>query len=99
MAEASVPSDQTTKERSADELLKENLELQSKLKAFKNLEEELMAQKVFENAKKKLMVWLTVGGMGTLVLGWVGFKEIEDYTQKLVKSKVESKLSEDDGES
>jgi C1A family cysteine protease len=77
-------------ENSIEKLLKENKELKDKLEKYKSLEEELTAQRVFERAKQKLTAWLTIGGIGTIIVGWIGFNQIEDYTQKLVKSKVDS---------
>ena len=94
MASTNVTSAGENREPSRDELLKENEELNSKLKAYKSLEEELMAQKVFENAKKKLTVWLTVGGLGTVIVGLIGFKQIEDYTQKPVKEKADTVIEQ-----
>jgi C1A family cysteine protease len=76
--------------QSAADLRRENEELKDRLRKYKDLEEELAAQKVFERAKQKLTVWLTLGGLVTVLAGIVGFSQIENYTQELVKKKVDT---------
>src|ERR1700682_1167658 len=76
-------------------VVKENEELKEKLQDFKKLEEDLMAQRVSERAKKQLTVWLTIGGLVIFIGGIIGFRQIEEYTRGLVEQKVQ-KVADDE---
>src|SRR5262245_31634033 len=88
------PSADVSTAPSAEILKKENEELRAALQSYKNLEEQLMGQRVVELAKKRLMVWLTIGGFGTAVLGVVGYKQIEDVAKKKVDDIAEQRISD-----
>ncbi len=72
------------------QVLDENATLRQKLEKYKSLEEDLAAQRVFEKTKKLLTTWITLGGAVTLVAGMVGFKVITDYTEGLVKDRLQA---------
>ena len=69
-------------------LQKQNKELSEKLLAYKRLEEDLLAQRVFEKAKKKLSYWITLGGVFAVLAGFVGFREVVSYGKNLAKAQV-----------
>jgi len=75
---------------SVNDLQKENQALREKVQEYKRLEEDLMAQRVYEKAKKKLIAMITFGGIILTLVGIIGFKSIVDYTKKLIASKLES---------
>jgi C1A family cysteine protease len=83
-----------TEEALVSHVVKENEELKEKLLVFKKLEEDLMAQRVSEKAKKQLTVWLTIGGIVISIGGIVGYRQIEGYTKELVRTKVQSVADE-----
>jgi C1A family cysteine protease len=88
-SESEIP--QTDKSTAVEaDLAKEVEGLRDRLKQYKALEEDLAAQRVFEAAKKRLWGWLTVGGVGTLALTFVGYKQLDEYIQALVKGKIEA---------
>lgn len=71
-------------------LQKENQVLREKVQEYKKLEEDLMAQRVYEKAKKRLVAMITFGGIVLTIIGIIGFKSIIDYTKKLIVSKLDS---------
>ena len=68
------------------ELRKEKEELTKKLAEYEHLEEDLMAKRVFEKAKKQLMIWITFGGVTLFILGALGIKSIHDSAQIAAES-------------
>ena len=52
-----------TDEEKVKELQEENQKLKERLTDFKQLEEDLLADKVFKKAKDKLVSWYTIGGI------------------------------------
>jgi C1A family cysteine protease len=88
----SLSKEEATKPEGAlvNHVVKENQELKERLQVFKKLEEDLMAQRVSERAKKQLTVWLTIGGLVISIGGIVGFRQIEAYTKDLVSRKVQA---------
>ncbi len=76
-------------EEEIESIKKENEELKSKLKGYQILEEELMAKRVFEKAKGKLVQWYTIGGIALFVVGIIGIKSIIDYSKEIAQSKLE----------
>lgn len=73
-----------------NDLKKENQELREKIQEFKYLEEELMAKRVEEKAKKRLISSLTFVGILLTLFGIIGFKSFYDYSKNLVTKKLES---------
>src|SRR5205085_8487150 len=70
--------------------LKEQIgELKAKLAVYNRLEEDLMAQRVFVKARRQLTTWITVGGLVAFGAGFIGFRQIEDYTRHAVSQKVQ----------
>jgi C1A family cysteine protease len=74
---------------STQALTKENQELREKLRQYRELEEDLAAQRVFDKAKKQLTTWITFGGLLLFLAGLVGIKAVVDYTKGLVSKKLE----------
>ena len=72
-----------------DALQEENLALRGKLKTLEKLEQDQMAEEIFEKAKKRFKNWLTVGGLAVLLAGALGFKSIEGYVKSLAEKKLE----------
>ena len=72
-----------------EKLEKENSELKKQLWHYKELEEELMAKRVFEKARKKLVQWYTVGGITLFIVGVIGIKSIVDYSKEIAQKKLE----------
>lgn len=70
-------------------LQEENAELKEKLKAFEKFEQELVAEEIFEKAKKRFKNWLTVGGLAVLLAGALGFKSIVGYVEGLAEKRLE----------
>lgn len=54
-----------------------------------------MARRVFLKARRQLTTWITLGGLLAFALGFVGFRQIEDYTQRLVAAKVQNVADND----
>ena len=75
---------------SVNDLQKENRALREKVQEYEKLEEDLMAKRVYEKAKKRLVTIITFGGIILTIVGIIGFKSIVDYTKKVVAEKVES---------
>lgn len=73
-----------------DRIKKENKELKQRLMDYKSIEEDLMARRVFDKARKLLTIYLTFGGLLLLLSGIVGIKSLVDYAKSQAKSKVES---------
>jgi len=73
-----------------EDLKKENRELRQQLEKYKALEEDMMAQEVFEKAKSRLIEWLTFGGIAVVLAGIVGYKAILDYLKTLIDKKLQS---------
>lgn len=74
----------------ADDLKNENQELREKLQEFKKLEEDLMAQRVYDKAKRRLISMITIGGIVLTIIGIMGIKSIFDYTKNLINKKLQS---------
>ena len=68
------------------ELRRENEKLSRRLAEYEYLEEDLMAKRVFEKAKRQLTVWLTFGGIAFLILGIVGIRSIHESAQITAQS-------------
>ena len=73
-----------------EQIEKENIKLKEKLLDFKQLEEDLLADKVFKKAKDKLVSWYTIGGIAIFIIGMVGIKSIYDYSKELVSRQIDT---------
>lgn len=76
----SNPSDSDT---AIESIRQEIQSFKTKLLQYHVLEEELIANRVYENAKGRLKSWFTFGGLAIFVLGGFGIKEIFDYYKSL----------------
>lgn len=78
------------KETLVKELKKENQKLRKKIQEYKSLEEKFMAQLIFEKAKKRLLGWITIGGIliffATFVGGASTYGYMKDYLRKQIES-------------
>lgn len=79
-----------TEEEKIKYLEAENTRLKEKLLDFKQLEEDLLADKVFKKAKDKLVRWYTVGGIALFVVGIIGVRSIVEYSKELVSKKLDT---------
>lgn len=71
------------------QLENENRELRERLRLYKELQQDIDAQKIFEKAKKQLTSWITLGGLLLLVVSLVGLKLVSDYAKQLARDKIE----------
>jgi C1A family cysteine protease len=74
-----------------DLLRQRNQDLSERLAQYKALEEDLMAQRVFEKARKQFVWMLTVGGLASIVAGVLGLKGLDDYAKARVDNALKSK--------
>jgi C1A family cysteine protease len=79
----------TDKER-IKQIEEENKKLKEKLIDFKQLEEDLLADKVFKKAKDKLVRWYTIGGIAVFLISIIGIKSIVDYSKEVVSKKLDT---------
>ena len=79
---------------STDDLRKQNAALESKLAQYKSLEEDLMAQRVYEKARKQITTMLTLGGVAALAVGILGLKSVDEYAKKLADDALKSSMRE-----
>jgi len=77
------------------ELKKQNEALKQELQKYKSLEEDLMANRIFEKAKKLLFVYITFGGIIVLLGALIGIKALEDYAMNLAKEKINTIAGEE----
>ncbi|MGD1046895.1 MAG: C1 family peptidase [Bacteroidota bacterium] len=80
------------------QLRKENKALRLKLNEFTDLQEDLIAARVFEKAKKRLVAWYTFGGFILFAVGLWGVKTVVDYTKDVAKEKL-SEVTEEQAKS
>jgi C1A family cysteine protease len=78
----------------ADDLRKQNAELREKLVQYKSLEEDLMAQRVYEKARKQFTAMLTLGGIAAIAAGILGFKSLDEYARKLADDALKASMQE-----
>jgi C1A family cysteine protease len=71
-------------------LQKDNQALREKIQEYKKFEEDLIAQRVYEKAKKRLVYMITFGGIVLTIVGIIGLKSTVNYTKNLIVSKLES---------
>ncbi len=84
MAEVSKP------ELVNDEIVLENERLKQKLAEYKDLEEEFVAQKVFNKAKRMIFAWVSIGGVALMVFGYTGVSSILSSVEETAKTQTES---------
>ena len=77
-----------------DDLRKRNAELQEKLQQYKSLAEDMMAQRVYEKARKQFTAMLTLGGIAAVVTGILGFRSLDEYAKKLADDALKSSMQE-----
>src|SRR5439155_68688 len=70
-----------------DEVKKENESLREKLQKYKQLEEDLMSQRIFEKAKAQLSYWITAGGIVAIIATILGVGQLKDYAKKIADEK------------
>ena len=73
-----------------DELRKQNEDLRQRLQEYKALEEDLMATRIFQKAKKQFSVYITVGGVIIVLSAIFGIKALSDYAKNLAKEKIDA---------
>jgi C1A family cysteine protease len=69
---------------------KETAKLQSELQQYKRLEEDLIAQRIVENAKKQITQSITFGGLFLSLVGFVGVTEVVKYAKDQAANKFEA---------
>jgi C1A family cysteine protease len=75
---------------SASVMSRQNQELMARLEEYRALQEDLMAQRVVEKAQKQFTIWLTLGGIITLLAGFIGWKKLSDFIRDLVTKKLQT---------
>lgn len=75
-----------------DDLRKQNAALHEKLEQYKSLEEDLMAQRVYEKARKQITTMLTLSGIAAVVAGILGFRSLDEYAKKLADDALKSTM-------
>jgi C1A family cysteine protease len=63
-------------------------ELETQVRAYKHLEEDLMSSRLFVTARNRLLRWLTVGGVALAIVSAIGVGKIASYTRGVVSKKV-----------
>lgn len=86
---------QDHRSRRLEELEDENGILRENLARYKALEESMLSQKVYENARRALISWLSFGGLSIFFLGYIGFQTITDQILKIVVPRVEKIATKD----
>jgi C1A family cysteine protease len=87
-------ADQVGDQKTIEQLKKENEELKQKVEGYKSLQEDLMAEQVFEKAQRRIMVYLTLGGIIVVLSGVIGFKSLINHAKSVAQSKIDT-ISED----
>jgi C1A family cysteine protease len=77
------------------ELKAENEQLKQKLQALKALEEDLMAQRVFEKTRKLLVTYVTIGGFLLLLSGVVGVLQVVDYARTQARVTIDAVVAKE----
>ena len=85
-------SDSDTDPPSSDDLRQENDQLRAKLREYKKLEEDLMAERVFNSARKRLFNWITINGLVIVIAGLVGVRELYNLATDAVSRELKDKL-------
>lgn len=80
------------------DLERENRELREQLKELRHLEEDLMAQRAFEKAKRYLFSWLTFGGILLTIVALFGVNSVYNYMVSQIDDKLSSMTQEQLGE-
>jgi len=65
----------------------------SMIHTFKDIQDEMLAQKVFESSKSRLIGWITFGGIAGLSLILFGFFQVKTYFKDL-KTNAQQKINE-----
>lgn len=65
-------------------------DLKQQLASYKSLEEDLMANRVFEKAKKKISTYVTLGGVIAILASIIGIKAVVEYAKELAKEKIDA---------
>jgi C1A family cysteine protease len=87
---AAAPPTGLTPTISAAELQAENQQLRSQVQSYQSLQEDLLAQQVYEKAWGKMVSLFTAGGIITGLLGLIGYREV----MNLIRQKSEQKIGE-----
>ncbi len=61
---------------------------------FNEIKEDILAEKVFEKSKSRIINWVTFGGLFLLLVGVFGFWKINDIVKENVKKKI-GEISQD----
>lgn len=80
------------------DLERENRELREQLKELRHLEEDLMAQRAFEKAKRYLFSWLTFGGVLLTLVALFGINSVYNYMVSQIDKKLSGMTQEQLGE-
>lgn len=87
--------DKAPDQEKIEQLKRENEELKKKVQDYQALQEDLMAERVFQKAQARLTVYLTLGGFVIVLSGVVGIKSLIDYVKKVAQTKIDT-VSQDE---
>lgn len=87
------------KEKELEELRIKYEELKQKVQDYKLLEEDLMAKRVFDKARKQFKLFVTFGGIILILSGVIGIKTLTDYARGLAKQKIDKVMDDEIKES
>ncbi len=72
-----------------DELEVQNQRLKEHLSEYKALEEDLLSQKVYEKARKLMVGWISIAGIGLTIFGITGMNSIQQQAKERVEKSTE----------
>jgi C1A family cysteine protease len=78
-----------TEDANNGDLEAENKQLKQQLREYKAIQEDLMAQRVFEKTRKLFTVYITVGGLLLLLSGVVGVMQVVEYAKTHARETIE----------
>jgi C1A family cysteine protease len=64
-------------------------QLEEKLRFYEDLHEDVMTQRVLEKARRRMLRWITCGGVLVFAAGFFGFGALKSFTEDLVHKKVD----------
>lgn len=73
-------------------LKKENAELKSKLSEYKLVEEEMLSYKLYVNARKQMIAWVSVVGVALSIFGYASINSLLSTSKEKVDTVIDEKI-------